>query len=135
MHQQVYEFLICIRKNTHVPQHYFDLTKAWDVWPEVMEVMDFHGISSLMKCETPFSPVMLREFYATVYFSCEGPRKMTWMCAGIKCEASLAEFGTLFDIEELPFAPMSYVRIHARNKLMRAETASVTAILLEQGLV
>ena len=83
--------------------------------------MDYHGISSLMECQTPVSPIMLREFYATVYFSREGPRKMTWMCAGIKCEASLAEFGALFKIDELPFAPMSYVRIHAGNKLMRAE--------------
>ena len=56
MHQQVYEFLVCLHKNTHVPQHCFDLTKARDVWPEVMEVMDFHGITSLMACNTSYSP-------------------------------------------------------------------------------
>ena len=47
---------------------------------------------------------------------------MIWMCAGSQCEASLAEFGALFRIDELPFVPHAYVHIHVdENKIMKAE--------------
>ena len=98
----------------------FDMKKARELWPDVMEVMDFHGITSLMECDAPYSPDLLREFYAIVYFSTEFKREMTWMSVGVKCEASLAEFG-LFGIEELPFSPMAYIRIHVdETKLIKA---------------
>ena len=69
MHQQVYEFKVCKLRNTHVTQLIFDVELARQQWPEVMELMDYHEISPLMSCNRPFSPTLLREFFATVHFT------------------------------------------------------------------
>ena len=45
---------------------------------------------------------------------------MTWMSADNVCSTTLAEFGALFSLEELPAAPC-YVRLHL-SKLIPAET-------------
>ena len=68
MHEKVYEYVVCTRKNTHVPQKYFDVQMLRDSLPEVMALMDYHGISGLMECNNEFSPELLREFYATFIF-------------------------------------------------------------------
>ena len=107
-----------------------------DSLPDVMALMDYHGISGLMECNTAFSPILLREFYATVHFSEKPrePRKMIWMSGGIKCEASLAEFGELFDIVELPFQPLTSMRIHVDpSKLMKAQTGIAHCYPTEVG--
>ena len=101
MHEVVYHSVVCKLKNPYVPQFHFDMEMLRKSKPDVMELMDFHGISLLMNCDIPFSPELLREFYATVYFSEEKPRSMIWMSGGIKCEATLAEFGELFGLEEI----------------------------------
>ena len=50
------------------------------------------------------------------------------MTASIKCEATLEEFGALFGIVEVPFQPLSFLRIHA-SKMMKSE--EVQALLLK----
>ena len=40
------------------------------------------------------------------------------MTAGMKCDATLEEFGALFGIVEVPFQPLSFLRIHA-SKMMK----------------
>ena len=42
MHEQVYEHVVCARKNTHVAQHFFDVEILRGSWPDVMELMDYH---------------------------------------------------------------------------------------------
>ena len=84
-----------------------------------MELMDYHQISKLMTVSTPYSPDLLKQFYATVHFSTVPKRTMTWMCHNTVYKASLAVFGALFGIDELPFAPC-YVRLHC-SKLIPAE--------------
>ena len=109
-----------------------------DSLPDVMALMDFHGISGLMECNTAFSPELLREFYATVHFleKPREPRKMIWMSGGIKCEASLAEFGALFGIVELPFNPLNSMRIHVDpSKLTKARTGIAHFYPPEVGLL
>ena len=83
-----------------------------------MEIMDFHEISKLMNCDRHFSPALLQEFFATVHFSTKGPRAMTWMSGGVKCQATLAEFGALFGIEEAVFTHFSHIRIHGEERLI-----------------
>ena len=72
-----------------------------------------------MPVSTPYSPELLKQFYATVHFSTVPKRTMTWMCHTIVCTATLAEFGELFQLEELPFAPC-YSSLHC-SKVMQAE--------------
>ena len=135
MHELVYNNVVCSLKNTYVPQHYFDVDMLRKSRPDVMELMDYHGISLLMNCDIPFSPELLREFYATVYFSEVGPRTVTWMSGGIKCEATLAEFGELFGLVELPFNPLASIRIHVDpTKLMKARTRIAHCYPPEDGL-
>ena len=119
MHQQVYHQCINKKKNKHVPTSYFNVEHTREVWPDVMELMDYHQISKLMPVSTPYSPELLKQFYATVHFSTVPKRSMTWMCHTTVCTATLAEFGALFQLEELPFAPC-YSRIHC-SKVMPAE--------------
>ena len=121
MHQQIFHQRIAIQKNAHVPVDYFNLAQARDTWPDVMGMMDFHQITKIMTVSTPYSPALLQQFYATVVFTTEhGQRSMTWMSADTVCSATLAEFGALFSLEELPVAPC-YVRLHL-SKLIPAET-------------
>ena len=57
--QHVHEFMICKRKNDHVKQYYFDVELARQECPEVMEIMEFHGISKFMNSGRKFSPTLL----------------------------------------------------------------------------
>ena len=59
MHHQVFEQLISPLKNSHVHTFYFNVDSARELWPEVMEVMDFHSINNLMPVNTPYSPELL----------------------------------------------------------------------------
>ena len=69
MHQQIFYQCLDTSKNNYVPWEYFSLAQARDVWPEVMNFMDFHQISKLMTIDTAFSPDLIQHFYATVFFS------------------------------------------------------------------
>ena len=120
MHQQVYTFKICKLHNSHVKQHIFDEEAARQKWPEVMDLIDFHGITPLMSCSRPFSPTLLREFFATVYFT-EGDhasRSMQWMSGGVQCSATLKEFGALIGVEIAEYSYYSHVRIHGEEKFL-----------------
>ena len=66
MHEQIFEQKLETTKNSHVPWEYFSLAQARDVWPDVMEMMDFHQISKLMTVSTIFYPNLIKQFYATV---------------------------------------------------------------------
>ena len=120
MHEAMYAFVFSEFAHPHCPAVYFDVEQARVDWPDIMELMDFHGLTPLMSVRDSFSPELVKEFYATVYFSQEGPRTMHWMSAGTKCSATLAEFGALFDIAEVPFQPLSFLRIHV-SKMMKHE--------------
>ena len=121
MHQQIFHQRIVVKKNAHVPVDYFNLDQARESWPDVMAIMDFHQISKLMTVSTAYSLDLLQQFYATVHFSTEhGKRTLTWMSADTVCSATMADFGALFGLEELPVAPC-YVRLHL-EKLIPAET-------------
>ena len=37
MHEQVYEYVVCTRKNTHVPPKYFDVQMLRDSLPDVID--------------------------------------------------------------------------------------------------
>jgi len=119
MHAAVFYQRVDAQKNAHVPTNYFNPEDVRSDWPDVMEVMDFHQISKLMVVGTPYSPDLLKQFFATVHFSTKPKRTMTWMCHDKVCVTTLAEFGALFGIDELPVAPC-YVRLHA-SSLIRAE--------------
>ena len=82
--------------------------------------MYFHGISKLVTVSTHYSPNLLQQFYTTVHFSTERKRTMTWMCVDSVCEATLAEFGALFGLDKLPFAPTNYIHLQCQ-KLIPAE--------------
>ena len=111
MHQQVFHQRVRMRKNAHVPTDYFNLDNVREHWPDVMALMDFHQISKIMTVSTPYSPDLLQQFYATVHFSTDPQRSLTWMSANVQCSATLAEFGALFGLSELQPAPC-YVRLH-----------------------
>ena len=79
MHQQVFYQCVNNQKNDHVPTSNFNLENARTEWLDVMEIMDFYGISKLMTIFTPYSTDLLKQFYATVHFSIGRKRTMTWM--------------------------------------------------------
>ena len=118
MHEQIFEKQLETTKNSHVPWEYFSLAQARDVWPDVMEMRDFHQVSKLMTVNTVFHPDLIKQFYATVFFSTteHGEKVLTWMTAETPCSATMAEFGALIGLEVLPVAPL-YVRLHLSRQL------------------
>ena len=66
-----------------------------------------------MTIETAFHPDLIKQFYATMFFSTSerGERVLTWMTTETQCSATMAEFGAHIGLEEFPIAP-SYVRLH-----------------------
>ena len=52
MHQQIFHERLAVQKNNHVVVEYYNLAQAREVWPVVMDVMDFHQISKLMTVDT-----------------------------------------------------------------------------------
>ena len=83
-----------------------------------MEMMGFHQVSQLLTINTVFHPDLIKQFYATLYFSTteHGERVLTWMTVETQCSATMAEFGALIGLEVLPVAP-SYVRLHLSRQL------------------
>ena len=77
MHEAIYEFILSEFAHPHCPDVYFDVDQARIDWPDVMELMDYHGLTYLMTVRDSFSPDLVKEFFATVYFSKESPRTMT----------------------------------------------------------
>ena len=120
MHEQIFEQRLERTKNSFVKWEYFSLSQAKSVWPEVMEMMEFHQVTKLMTVNDRFYPDLIKQFYATVFFSTtdRGDKVFTWMTAETQCSATLAEFGALIGLEVLPVAP-SYVRLHL-SKLLPA---------------
>ena len=75
MHEAMYVILSEFA-HPYCPAVYFDVDQARIDWPDVMELMDYHGLTSLMSVRDSFSPDLVKEFFAIVYFSQEGPRTM-----------------------------------------------------------
>jgi hypothetical protein len=55
---------------------------------------------------------LIKEFYATVYFSADKQKTMTWMSAGVKCTKTLQEFAEIWKFPMANPHDPHYIKIH-----------------------
>ena len=66
----MYEFILLEFAHPYCPAVYSDVEQARIDWPDVME------LTPVVSVRDSFSPDLVKECFATVYFSQEGPRTM-----------------------------------------------------------
>jgi hypothetical protein len=91
---------------------HFNIPLLEKYYPHEMGVLKFHGIDKLMVIQQDYSEDLIKEFFATVYFSDEIRKTMTWMSAGQQCSMTIKECAVVWKIP-MPFPGDSdYMHIH-----------------------
>jgi hypothetical protein len=116
MQYEIYDTLICGLQNPVVEQKYFDVDFLRAHYPDVMEVLTFHGLDKLMALKVNYSPELVNKFFTTIYFHKDEVRTMTWMSAGQEITRTLADFATLLGFVVPDAEDSNYRRIHDVHK-------------------
>jgi hypothetical protein len=113
---EIYDSLIDSLQFHVVEQSWFDLEFLHTDYPDAMEVLTFHGLDKLMGLKVNYSPELIKEFFATMYFHKDEEKTMTWMSAGTVCSKNLTHFATLLELEVPDVEDNHYHCIHDARK-------------------
>jgi hypothetical protein len=116
MQFEIYDSIICSFQYPVVVQQHFDLDYLHEYYSDAMEVLEFHGQDKLMSRKVDYSPELIKEFFAMVYFHKDEEKTMTWMSAVQQCTRNLARFASLLGFEIPDEDDRSYCCIHDNHQ-------------------
>lgn len=113
MYEDIHRQIYCTFKGPVVEQRHFNVSFLAEHYPHEMKVLQFHEIDRFMAIRQDYSLDLIKEFFATVYFSdVHITKRMTWMSAGINCTKTIRECAIVWGITPPFTGDPAYIRVH-----------------------
>jgi hypothetical protein len=112
MHEDIYQQIIQAFKGPVVEQCHFNVPFLQQHYPHEMGVLQFHKIDHFMAIQQDYCEELIKEFFATVYFSDDVRKTMTWMSAGQKCSKTIRECALVWKFPIPVSGDCDYIQIH-----------------------